>query len=112
MSKPSVHFVCSACGYDNPKWYGRCPSCGEWNTMEEFDAAPAKPGRAASSRPASKAAKLSEINIEDTLCTPTGSQELDRALGGGAFEGSLVLIGGEPGIVYSKIFLQKMCIFS
>ena len=101
-------FVCNQCGYETPKWLGKCPGCGEWNTLEEeLRAAPtpqqaAKSGRAAPLR----SFALGEIEPDSELRYSTGMGELDRVLGGGIVKGSLVLLSGDPGIGKSTILLQ------
>ena len=103
MAKARSVYVCSACGYESPKWAGRCMSCGAWNTMEEsVVSVPEKAAGkiAANQRPGTGAQALLMKDIpEDTaLRTSTGISELDRVLGGGIVEGGLMLIGGDPGI--------------
>lgn len=107
-------YICSSCGYESAKWNGRCPSCGEWNTFEEevVEAAPRKAG--AKKAPSAlngedcsdKVRTLSQIDTEDEIRYSTGAGELDRVLGGGLVKGSLVLLGGEPGIGKSTLLLQ------
>lgn len=125
MAKPTrVHFFCSACGNEEPRWFGRCPSCGAWNTASEAPAAAAggkgsgaakaTGGKAARARwaPATAAArptgprKLADVEIASVARAPSGLAELDRVLGGGLMPGSLVLIGGDPGIGKSTLVLQ------
>ena len=112
MSKAKVCYACSACGYESPKWTGRCPGCGAWNTMEEAIAAAADKGPAgkiaANQRPGTgaKAMLLKDIPEDITLRIPTEISELDRVLGGGIVEGGLMLIGGDPGIGKSTLLLQ------
>ena len=101
-------YICSECGYESPKWFGCCPGCGEWNTMNEEIKAPAAPvGRSSSgSAGGIKTYALSEIKAEDEIRYQTGLTELDRVLGGGIVKGSLVLLSGDPGIGKSTILLQ------
>ena len=111
MAKARSVYVCSACGYESPKWAGRCMSCGAWNTMEEsVVSVPEKAAGkiAANQRPGTGAQALLMKDIpEDTaLRTSTGISELDRVLGGGIVEGGLMLIGGDPGIGKSTLLLQ------
>ncbi len=108
-TKTKSLFVCSQCGYECGKWYGKCPGCGEWNTLNEEIRETSKSGlpapqqrRKASSLPV----KITEISTEDEERYYTGSKELDRVLGGGIVKGSLVLLGGDPGIGKSTILLQ------
>lgn len=104
MAKEKTSFVCSECGYSSGKWMGQCPSCRQWNTMEEMTVAPTANLKKAP--PASKAVFLKDVSVEDTQRWSTGFGELDRVLGGGVVEGSVVLAGGEPGIGKSTLFLQ------
>jgi DNA repair protein RadA/Sms len=103
----TVH-ICSACGNESPKWFGRCPHCGEWNTaVEEARARPAAaPSRAAYAGAASAPLRLDEIGSGAEERWRTGIGELDRVLGGGLVPGSLVLIGGDPGIGKSTLALE------
>ena len=104
-------FRCSSCGYSQPKWLGRCPGCGEWNTLEEqFQEADFTPGFASSAavRQTDEAhpIPLEQVEVHDTVRITTGISEFDRVLGGGAVKRSAVLIGGEPGIGKSTLLLQ------
>ena len=104
-------WYCTACGNESPKWMGRCPACGEWNTMVEAPAEARRPkgDRAAAgvpARPASRPRRLGEIDSSENVRMRLGISELDRLLGGGIVPGSLVLIGGEPGIGKSTLSLQ------
>ena len=110
-------FYCTNCGNETPKWDGRCSACGQWNTVVERPAEPKKrpgaPRSVGSSRPLLSVPKLmSEVEPGDELRFSTGMNELDRVLGGGAVRGSLVLLGGAPGIGKSTLMLQiceQMC---
>ncbi len=106
--KQTTKFVCEECGYSTPKWLGKCPTCGNWNTFhEERESAPSRYAIAQPSQlRASKPKKLSEIDINETERTSSGILELDRVLGGGIVKGSLVLVGGDPGIGKSTLLLQ------
>ena len=110
MAKKKTMFVCQECGYDTSKWLGKCPGCGQWNTLvEEIIPTEAKSrglnlGLSEHSKPCS----IKEITIEDYPRMTTGSQELDRVLGGGMIPGSMILIVGDPGIGKSSITL-KVC---
>lgn len=108
MAKAKTVFYCTACGNETPKWQGRCPACGEWNTLEEHIQKPVAAGKAKSAAVgiSRKAQKLSQIDTADEIRFSTGMGELDRVLGGGAVEGSLVLVGGAPGIGKSTLLLQ------
>ncbi len=103
-------YVCSNCGFESSKWNGKCPSCGEWNTFEETTAAIVKSGRNTTKKTADITGGIRSINeIDgsfDEIRYSTGLSELDRVLGGGLVKGSLVLLGGEPGIGKSTILLQ------
>ena len=102
-------YVCSQCGHESAKWYGKCPSCGEWNTFTEEIRETRKinaPSVQERRRPSSEPVPISQISTEDEQRYYTGSAELDRVLGGGIVKGSLVLLGGDPGIGKSTILLQ------
>ena len=102
--KSKVKFVCSECGYETRKWLGRCPACLQWNTFIEE---PETEARVVSSdRILPKAVPLTEVSGESEKRVKTGMQELDRVLGGGIVNGSLVLVGGDPGIGKSTLLLQ------
>ena len=108
MAKVKSVFFCTECGNETPKWAGRCPSCGAWNTLVEqsvSDAAkPKAGGRSRALR--AKARPIGELDSAQEIRFPTGMGELDRVLGGGAVQGSLVLVGGAPGIGKSTLMLQ------
>lgn len=110
MPKVKSVFVCRSCGFESPKWNGRCPNCGEWNTFEEVESVPVKSTAAAraASRKAEKITALKDIDMSEgaEVRYLTGMGELDRVLGGGLVKGSLVLLGGEPGIGKSTLLLQ------
>lgn len=109
MAKIKSVYICSECGYESPKWYGKCPSCGEWNTMNEEIKDTSKPAAGAARSHATAYAPpvhIREISTTDEIRYKTGSKELDRVLGGGIVKGSLVLLGGDPGIGKSTILLQ------
>ena len=102
MGRSATVFACSACGQETPKWHGRCPGCGEWNTIvEEARAAPDKRSRAGGR--ALRPVPLAEVEAPAVDRHYTGIGELDRVLGGGLVPGSLVLIGGSPGIGKSTL---------
>ncbi|MBE6834841.1 MAG: DNA repair protein RadA [Ruminococcaceae bacterium] len=107
-SKTKNVFVCSECGYKSAKWYGQCPNCGEWNTMEEtVENASSSTGKVKSSNlNRSKVVNINDIAAETEHRYKTGMNELDRALGGGIVKGSLVLLSGDPGIGKSTLLLQ------
>ena len=105
-AKSSV-FFCQNCGFESAKWMGQCPACKEWNTFAEEPVQVAKSSGSLRSRTAaSRPQQLKNIRIEETKRQTTGSVELDRVLGGGIVEGSLVLVGGDPGIGKSTLLLQ------
>src|SRR5438445_118329 len=126
MAKPKIHFLCNNCGSVHPKWMGKCPDCGTWDSLEEYKA-PTVDVRAAARLPAAErgavggassasqtgdltrggeALTLSEIDEADAPRRPCGIGEFDRVLGGGVVPGSAVLVGGEPGIGKSTLLLQ------
>ena len=110
MKQKSV-YLCSDCGYESPKWFGKCPSCGAWNTISEFKIQPESAARGTNSFPrgASRPVPLSEIESGDEARFHSGIGELDRVLGGGAVHGSFVLVGGEPGIGKSTLLVACRC---
>jgi len=118
MTRARTLHRCSECGADTPRWSGRCPACGEWNTASE---APASRGATPQASKALASAKrwvpaggaraqgpvaLADVSLESTERTRTGMRELDRVLGGGIVPGSLLLVGGDPGIGKSTLLLQ------
>ncbi len=108
MRKVKTQFVCQGCGGVQPRWLGRCPECGEWNTLqEEFvsDSGPASP-RTSGGVPGSGAVSITASALTAVTRTRTGVPELDRVLGGGMVSGSVVLIGGDPGIGKSTLVMQ------
>ncbi len=108
MAKMKTVYFCSECGNETPKWQGKCPSCGAWNTLQEHLERPVAPGRAkhAGVGAAKQAKTISQMDSGDEIRFSTGMGELDRVLGGGAVAGSLVLVGGAPGIGKSTLLLQ------
>ena len=116
MAKAKTAYVCDNCGYDSPKWVGRCPSCGQWNTFKEVNISPTStPSKGAAvvvsaglNRQQSKPQRLSEINATEEERYDTHDAELNRVLGGGIVPGSLILLGGEPGIGKSTLLLQTV----
>ena len=104
--KAKTLYICNECGYESPKWYGCCPSCGEWNTMEEEIRSAQQQKSSKSSVKSVTAQRIDEIDVDDEIRFKTGMQELDRVLGGGIVKGSLVLLSGDPGIGKSTILLQ------
>ena len=109
MAKARTHFTCQSCGFQSAKWLGKCPDCGGWNTLVEE----AAPSRTAGRRGAPRAArpepvKLVDVEGEAEERRRTGIAELDRVLGGGVVPGSLVLLGGDPGIGKSTLLLSAV----
>lgn len=107
MSKVKTVFVCSECGYESPKWLGKCPGCNSWNSFYEEKIADSKNSKG-SSKETKKATIqiLNEVEGKHESRTDTGISELNRVLGGGLVNGSLVLLGGEPGIGKSTLILE------
>lgn len=107
-SKEKTAYVCSSCGYDSPKWIGRCPSCGQWNTFAEVRLGSTKrsAGAASSSGNSAQVQRLSAIPAADDPRIDMLDGEFNRVLGGGLVRGSLTLLGGEPGIGKSTLVLQ------
>lgn len=115
MTKEKTVYVCSNCGQESPKWVGRCPACGEWNTYRELTVRPASPSArraegvmAGMERRQAQPVHLSEVTAEAEPRFDTHDAELNRVLGGGLVPGSLVLLGGEPGIGKSTLLLQTV----
>ena len=109
MAKIKSAWFCSECGAESPKWQGKCPSCGAWNTMaEEKISAKSSKNAAGGRRAKSKIQKVTEIELNEEPRIKMPSNELNRVLGGGLVAGSLVLIGGEPGIGKSTLVLQNI----
>lgn len=103
----SIVYKCSSCGFTQPRWLGRCPECGEWNSFEEWvqESAPSVAGNTPGSLRA-KPTALSAVNAQEGARLSTGIEEFDRVLGGGAMFRSAILLGGEPGIGKSTLLLQ------
>ena len=121
MAKDKIAYVCSNCGQESPKWIGKCPACGQWNTFQEIRVAPSnspKLGEShrglnshtaqSSAAAVGKALRLREISNHDDPRIDMHDDELNRVLGGGLVPGSIVLLGGEPGIGKSTLSLQTM----
>lgn len=107
MAREKSEYTCSECGATSPKWLGKCPGCGAWNTLVEGVAEPAgRQHRFQALAKSAPVATLAEIEASDVMRTPTGQEELDRVLGGGIVQGGVVLIGGDPGIGKSTLLLQ------
>ena len=103
MAKAKEVYVCRECGYEAIKWLGQCPACKQWNTLEAtapLSSPAVRGGKAAA------VSAISDIQADNDIRYLTGISELDRVLGGGVVRGSLVLLGGEPGIGKSTLLLQ------
>ncbi|MCR5821010.1 MAG: DNA repair protein RadA [Bacteroidaceae bacterium] len=116
MAKDKTMYVCDNCGQESSRWLGKCPTCGQWNTFKEIKVSPSIPSprnpaahaKAEGGRAASRPIPLSEIRTEAEARIDMGDDELNRVLGGGLVPGSLVLLGGEPGIGKSTLVLQTI----
>ena len=113
MAKEKTVYVCSNCGQESPKWVGKCPSCGEWNTYVEevVSTKSAAGGRGefgTMEQSKVRPQRIDDIQITEESRIDLGNGELNRVLGGGLVRGSLVLIGGEPGIGKSTLILQTV----
>ena len=110
MAKTKVEFVCRECGASHHQWAGQCLDCKEWNTLEEIVISQATSSKPESLKdlPASKVQNLTEIKAQNKDRLSTGLSELDRTLGGCLVDGSVVLIGGDPGIGKSTLILQAL----
>ncbi|MEG2852896.1 MAG: ATPase domain-containing protein, partial [Hydrogenoanaerobacterium sp.] len=113
LGKSKTVFVCNNCGFETPRWYGKCPECSEWNSFVEETRAPVKSVGLTSKTPmptvqydSAYVSTLAEIDSSEEQRYKTGMKEFDRVLGGGIVRGSLVLLGGDPGIGKSTILLQ------
>ena len=116
MAKDKIMYVCSNCGQESAKWIGKCPACGQWNTFQEFRSLPPTPSLrkgglgsvSEKGRDAGKVLRLRDISAHDDPRIDMHDEELNRVLGGGLVPGSIVLLGGEPGIGKSTLTLQTM----
>lgn len=114
MAKTTTQYVCTECGWTGGKWFGRCPECGQWGTVEEFHEArvgtgpAAGAGRRGRTNPAAavRAEPITRVGSEHLVRIPTGFEEFDRVLGGGIVPGSVILVAGEPGIGKSTLLLE------
>ena len=119
MAKNKTIYSCNSCGAQFPKWTGQCQDCGDWNTLQE-EAAPIKASAAAGSKvarfegfaPKADVQKLPQVSLKGTPRFPSGLSELDRVLGGGLVPGSIILLGGDPGIGKSTLILQSLALLS
>ena len=107
MAKNKTVFVCNGCGYESGKWLGKCPACGSWNTFFEQKIVESKSSSLKAEKNTNNIPqRLDSYEAKETIRTSTGFDELDRVLGGGLVKGSLILLGGEPGIGKSTLILQ------
>nr|MBQ4317541.1 AAA family ATPase [Clostridia bacterium] len=110
--KDKTAYICTECEYKSAKWYGKCPSCGSWNTFEEYTPKPESPRRRSSgvqpmrSDGEMTAATIPSLRLPEYIRSSTAMGELDRVLGGGLVSGSVVLLAGEPGIGKSTLLTQ------
>jgi len=119
MAKNKTVYSCTSCGAQFPKWTGQCQDCGDWNTLQE-EAAPVKVSSGAGAKaarfegfaPKAEVQKLQQVSIKGTPRFPSGLNELDRVLGGGLVPGSVILLGGDPGIGKSTLILQSLALLS
>src|SRR5688500_2295167 len=104
MARPTTIHVCAECGHQTPRWHGQCPGCQAWNTLVEERAAQPAAGRGrAAAAPSARPKLLREVDVTPVPRILTGIKEFDRVLGGGLVPGSLVLLGGSPGIGKSTL---------
>src|SRR5512135_3232475 len=110
-AKARTVYACTECGHQSPKWLGQCPACRKWNTLQEELVAPEPKGAAPRGWGTGGGARpmpLREVEATDEARTRTGIAELDRVLGGGVVPGSLILLGGDPGIGKSTLILAVL----
>ena len=112
MTKTRTHWVCQNCGRTTPREMGRCPGCGEWNTMVEVIEQPSAPTMGGASVAGSEPRRLAEIEAEGLERLPLPMEEFSRVLGGGVVPGSLILVGGDPGIGKSTLLLQTAALMA
>ena len=115
MAKLKTSYICSTCGYVSPKWYGQCPQCKEWNTLNEeieSKSSPNSVSSAAKTHSFSSVTSVTDITTNDELRYKTGIGEFDRVLGGGLVKGSVVLLSGDPGIGKSTLLMQACGTFA
>jgi len=108
MAKAKTIFLCNNCGYESAKWLGKCPACNEWNSFveEKIQKTSNVVIGGDDNKKINKPMQLNSVEGKESFRTPTGFDELDRVLGGGIVKGSLILVGGEPGIGKSTLILQ------
>lgn len=111
---PKTLYQCTECGGTSPKWVGKCPHCGEWNTLQENIAAPEPKNARFQSWAAetTQVQKLAEVTATEVPREATGMGELDRVLGGGLVDGAVILLGGDPGIGKSTLLLQTIALMA
>jgi DNA repair protein RadA/Sms len=112
MASPRTQFVCNACGGSAVKWQGQCPHCGAWNALIETRSEPGAGRRRVAAVPATTAVAIGELAAAEPRRLQTGIEEFDRVLGGGLVDGSVVLIGGDPGIGKSTLLLQSLALLA
>lgn len=112
MAKPLSHYVCQSCGYVSPRWIGKCPNCGQWNTFVEEVPTPLKPTRKTGVPSHIEPVSFEQIETQQVPRVRTGLEEFDRVLGGGIVPGSLILLGGDPGIGKSTLMMQVAFLLS
>jgi DNA repair protein RadA/Sms len=117
MAKAKILYTCNECGSQSPKWSGQCGDCGAWNSLVETAAVAPVAGKAArfvsyAGEQAGRVQDLSQVQPGAEQRTPMGFGELDRVLGGGLVAGSVILIGGDPGIGKSTLLLQALAAFA
>ena len=105
-----AQYICSSCGYGSASWYGKCPQCGEWNTLEKSEAPTPRTGRKTSSKKA-EFSPLAKVGALSSQRKSTGIFEFDRVLGGGFVYGETILIAGEPGVGKSTLLLKLLSEF-
>src|SRR5207237_10241765 len=113
MAKSRIVYACQSCGYQSPKWLGRCPDCNQWNSLVEERHEPVSHPRGELSLGSREApSPIHEITTAEKGRVLSGIGEFDRVLGGGLVHGSVILIGGDPGIGKSTLLLQAFCAIS
>ena len=106
MAKPKIIFACQNCGYQSPRWLGKCPDCNQWNSLVEETTEVSKNTRIEVAGTRQDPSRLSEISTREEGRVLSGIGEFDRVLGGGLVRGSVILIGGDPGIGKSTLLLE------
>ena len=109
MAKSKTVFVCGDCGAEYAKWQGQCNECKAWNTLSSLSVDPGSSARAGYSGQLEPPRKLADVSAEEKPRVRTGIEELDRVLGGGLVQGSVILISGNPGAGKSTLLIQVMC---